>query len=271
MPTQTIELAGIHIYPIKSMRGVRLDECGLERGRLVGDREWMLLDAAGRFMHQRDYPRMTRIEVTLAAHGITVRARDLPELEIRRTADGALDASAIVHVPLWRRWAPVVPVSRDGDAWFTAALGVPCRLMAFAPLAEALQVPAYERASSLQDATPFHLTTEESLADLNRRLPSPIPMNRFRPNLVVRGAGPYAEDAWRTLDVGGTTLRWIKPCTRCVTTMTDQETGERARREPLYTLATYRRAGPEVVFGQYLVADSCGDQLQVGSRVTVLQ
>jgi hypothetical protein len=95
-------------------------------------------------------------------------------------------------------------------------------------------------------------------------------MNRFRPNLVVRGAPPYAEDGWRTISIGRTLLRWIKPCTRCVATTTDQETGVRASREPLYTLARYRRMGGEVVFGHYLVADAWGERLRVGDRVTVV-
>jgi uncharacterized protein YcbX len=136
--------------------------------------------------------------------------------------------------------------------------------------AAALNVPPYEVNSSLQTQS-FHLTTEESLADLNARMAAPIPMNRFRPNVVVRGAAPYAEDRWRTISIGDTVLRWIKPCTRCVATTTDQETGERASREPLYTLARYRRLGSEVAFGHYLVADVWGDRLRVGDGVTVVE
>ena len=143
--------------------------------------------------------------------------------------------------------------------------------MAFVPDAPALNVPSYETHSSLQDATPFHLTTEESLADLNARMAAPIPMNRFRPNLVIRGAAPYAEDRWKQIAVGTEMmLRWIKPCTRCVATTTDQETGERGSRDPLLTLARYRRVGSEVLFGHYLVADTWGSHLRVGDRVSVL-
>jgi len=266
----TVELTGIYIYPVKSLRGVRLEDAPLENGRLVGDRNWLLIDSAGRFMHMRDYPQMARVEATITERGIQVRTNGLPSIEIARPAFAASQLDQVTHVRLWRRSAPVVPCGPEADAWFTRALGVRCRLMAFVPDAAALNVPPYEVHSRLQDATPFHLTAEESLADLNARMATPIPMNRFRPNLVVRGAVPYAEDGWRTISMGDTTLRWIKPCTRCVATTTDQETGERASREPLFTLARYRRIGVEVAFGHYFVADTWGDRLRVGDRVTVI-
>ena len=264
-----LELTGIYIYPVKSLRGVSVSEAKLEHGRVVGDRDWLLVDARGDFMHMRDYPQMARISAAITAAGIEVQMDGMPRLDIRRPTFDA--GTRVEHVPLWRRSAAVTRVARDADDWFSRALGVECRLMAFVPHASGLNVPSYETNSSLQDATPFHLTTEESLADLNARMAAPIPMNRFRPNLVVRGGAPYAEDQWRTLTVGDTTLRWIKPCTRCVATTTDHETGERPSREPLYTLARYRRWGNEVIFGHYLVADSWGVRLRVGDRGRVIE
>jgi MOSC domain-containing protein len=249
---------------------VRLEKAALANGRVVGDRNWLLVDSAGRFMHMRDYPQMARIEAAITDRGIAVGAGGMPSLDIDRPIYSDATPDHITHVRLWRRSAPVIPVGDEADAWFTRVIGVRCRLMAFVPEATALNVPPYEAHSSLQDATPFHLTAEESLADLNARMAVPIPMNRFRPNMVVRGAAPYAEDGWRTIAIGETTLRWIKPCTRCVATTTDQQTGERSSREPLSTLARYRRFGAEVVFGHYLVADTWGDRLRVGDLVTVL-
>ena len=265
-----IELTGIYIYPVKSLRGVRLEDAPLENGRLVGDRNWLLVDSFGRFMHQRDYAQMTRVEARITPGGIVVRTDGLSALEIERPDFSRISTDTITHVRLWRRSAPVIAVGREADAWFTRALGVPCRLMAFVPGAAALNVPSYEIRSSLQDATPFHLTAEESLADLNARMAAPIPMNRFRPNLVVRGAPAYAEDAWKRIAIGENVFRWIKPCTRCVMTMTDQETGVRDRRDPLYTLSTYRRLGSEVAFGHYLVADRWSGVLRVGDELTTV-
>jgi len=271
MTTTSIHLTGIFIYPVKSLRGVRLEEAPLINGRLVGDRTWLLVNKFGRFMHMRDYPQMARVEATITARGLTVRTDTMPSLEIESVHGSHGEPSDVTHVRLWRRSAPVVAVGGGADEWFTRALGVTCRLMAFVPEAPARDVPPYEVQSSLQDATPFHLTTEESLADLNARMAAPIPMNRFRPNLVVRGAAPYAEDRWKAIAIGDTVLRWIKPCTRCVATTTDQETGKRTSPEPLFTLAQYRRVGPAVVFGHYLVADACGERLRVGDAVTVVE
>lgn len=265
-----MELTGIYIYPVKSLRGVRLEQTSLENGRLPGDRLWILVNAEGRFMHQRDYPQMARVDATITTYGISVSTAGLSSLAITRPEPARWRGHGLTHVQLWRRSAPVVHVSREADEWFSEALGLPCHLMAFVPDAPALHVPDYEIHSSLQDATPFHLTTEDSLADLNRRLPSPIPMNRFRPNIVVRGAVPYAEDAWKRIAIGDHVFRWIKPCTRCAMTMTDQESGARDRREPLFTLSRYRRLGSEVAFGHYLVADEWGGTLRVGDPVSVL-
>jgi MOSC domain-containing protein len=264
-----LQLSRLFVYPVKSLRGVGLEEARLENGRLVGDRNWLLVDARGAFMHMRDYPRMARISADLSSRGIRVRVDDMPALEIDLPA---IDTNTPIElVPLWRRTSPVTPAGEDAHEWFSRALGVECRLMAFVPDATAFNVPFYEVHSSLQDATPFHLTTEESLADLNARMAIPIPMHRFRPNIVVRGAEPYAEDQWTVLTIGETTLRWIKPCTRCVATTTDHETGERASREPLYTLARYHRQGNHVTFGHYLVAETWGDRLRVGDRVSVIE
>jgi uncharacterized protein YcbX len=270
MSPPAIELSGIYIYPVKSLRGIGLEHARTVDGRLAGDREWLLIDRHGRFMHQRDYPQMTRIATAVAADGITVSMDGLPPLEVRRHASSPIDIHSVVHVRLWRRRAAVASVGEDADSWFTRALGVRCRLMAFVPDVPALDLPSYETNSSLQDATPFHLTSESSLADLNARMTTPIPMNRFRPNVVVRGSDPYAEDGWKRIAVGDMVLEWIKPCTRCVATTTDQHTGARASQEPLRTLARYRRVGNEVSFGHYLVASTWGDAISIGDSVTEL-
>jgi uncharacterized protein YcbX len=120
---------------------------------------------------------------------------------------------------------------------------------------------------SFADGFPFLLISEESLADLNRRLAYPLPMNRFRPNLVVAGGEPYAEDGWSRMEIGNLRLQVVKPCGRCLVTTTDQDTGERGK-EPLRTLATYRKVGSEVMFGQNVVHENIG-RLRVGDSVTL--
>lgn len=263
-------LSELVIYPVKSLRGVTLERGEVVGGRLAGDRVWILVDAQGRFMHQRDYPAMAMLEVQLGEGEVIIGAAGRQCLVLAAPSPVELAAQPIRHVRLWRRAAAVVPAGQEADEWFSDALGLACQLMVFAAGAEGLDVRPDERGASLHDATPFHLTSESSLADLNRRSSAAVPMNRFRPNVVVDGARPYAEDCWRLIRIGSVTLRWVRPCTRCVVTTTDQQTGARGGPEPLRTLSTYRRDGREVVFGHYLVADAQNATLRRGDAVNVL-
>ena len=118
-------------------------------------------------------------------------------------------------------------------------------------------------------AYPLLLASESSLADLNRRLPAPLPMNRFRPNLVVRGAPAWAEDGWKRIRIGAVELALVKPCPRCAIPSVDQETGRRTGVEPLRTLAEFRRGEEGALFGMNLVHLDRGE-LEVGMPVEVL-
>jgi uncharacterized protein len=266
----SIVVSGLFIYPVKSLRGVAVDAIRLTDGRLAGDREYLVLNRDGEFMDMRHYPQMARVEATITADGLRLRSEGFRDLDVRAPATAEADRD-VTHVLLFRRSVALRATSAAADRWLSEVLDVPCRLMAFAPDVPALNVPFYEVHSSLQDATPFHLTSEESLSDLNARARTSLPMNRFRANLVVRGARPYAEDGWRAVAIGDTVLRWIKPCTRCVATTTDHVTGERTSREPLATLATYRRQGLSVVFGHYLMAERWGDEMRVGDPVRIVE
>jgi uncharacterized protein YcbX len=270
-PTQgSIVVSGLFIYPVKSLRGIAVDSVPLTDGRLAGDREYLVVNREGQFMDQRRYPKMARIEVTITADGLRLGSKGFPDLRVGPPAPAGPEPD-VSHVLLFRRSAPLRATSAEADRWLSAVLGVPCRLLAFVPDAPAKTAPFYEVHSSLHDATPFHLTSEESLADLNARAGTSLPMNRFRPNVVVRGSRAYAEDSWRTIAVGDTVLRWIKACTRCVATTTDQATGERRSGEPLRTLARYRRSGPSVVFGHYLMAARWGAEIRVGDRLRIIE
>ena len=264
MLVEQIRVGRAFIYPIKSMRGIPVQLLTINNGRVVGDRMWVVVDANGRFMHQRDYPQMATLGVRATPEGIVLQKPGLPPLFLELKP---IVQSAVEHVRLWRRGAPVIHVAPSADAWLSVALGVACRLMQFAEGEEGLDVPDYERDASLQDATAFHITSEDSLNDLNRRIGQPIPMIRFRPNLTIVGAKPYSEDAWTTVRIETHTLRRIRACTRCAITMTDHETGARPDAEPLRTLATYRREGRYAVFGHYLTCDSRSGLMRVGDEI----
>ena len=266
----SIVVSALFIYPVKSLRGVAVDAAALHQGRLVGDREYLVVDGDGRFMDQRRYPKMARVEALITSRGLRLRSDGFPDLDVRSPLATGVELR-VTHVPIFRRSASVTATSAEADQWLSAVLEMPCRLMAFAPTAPALNVPFYEVHSSLQDATPFHLTSEESLADLNARAQTSLPMIRFRPNVVVRGARAYAEDSWKAVAIGDTVLRWVKPCTRCVVTTTDHMTGERTSREPLLALSKYRRHGSEVVFGHYLMPERCGADMRVGDPLRIIE
>jgi uncharacterized protein len=265
-----IVVSGLFIYPVKSLRGVAVQAAALTDGRLAGDREYMLVHRDGHFMDQRRYPRMTRVEATITPTGLRLRSEGFPDLDVQSPVTNGAEQS-VTRVPLFRRSAAVTPTSVEADRWLSDVLEVPCALMAFVPRAHPSNMPFYEVHSSLHDATPFHLTSEESLADLNARAQTSLPMNRFRPNVVVRGASAYAEDSWMTVAIGATVLRWIKACTRCVATTTDQLTGERKGPEPLASLSRYRRVGSTVVFGHYLMPEHWGSEMRIGDTVRIIE
>jgi len=180
---------------------------------------------------------------------------------------------ADVTVTVWAGETRGRPVSAGADRWVSAFLGIECRVVYMPDDVVRPVRPDYasdgER-TSFTDGFPFLLISEASLDDLNQRLAAPVPMNRFRPSLVVAGAEPFAEDRWRRIRIGPVGFRVAKPCPRCVMTTVDQALGRSPSTEPLRTLATFRRnADGQVDFGQNLLHAGTG-RLEVGMPVELL-
>jgi uncharacterized protein YcbX len=264
-----ITIAALYRYPIKSCRGTSLTEAVLDARGIVGDRRLMLVDQEGEFLTQRELPRMALIVPLLEGDDLVVRAPGLPDLQLRPANDGPR-----VEVTVWKDLCAAVDQGDDAAQWFRAFLDVPCRLVRLADDHVRRVDPGYARRpgdqTAFTDGYPLLLASEASLEDLNRRMLAALPMNRFRPSLVVRGCAPYAEDAWRTIRAGTMDLDVVKPCVRCVITTTDQDSAEFGL-EPLRTLATYRK-GPDggVWFGQNLIHHRPGT-LRVGDLVEILE
>lgn len=258
-------LSDLYVYPIKSCGGIAVDEWEVDERGLRLDRRWMLVDDAGTFLSQREIPRMALIRVRIESGGLVVDAPGMTSLDLPfDPPDG--------EPVLARVWDDLVEGQTvDDDHWFSDFLEVGCRLV-YLPDESVRQVdPAYAEPGDrvgLADGFPFLLTSEASLADLNARLEQPLPMNRFRPNLVVRGCEPFAEDGWRGVRIAQVTFRVVKPCARCTITTVDQESATKGK-EPLRTLARFRRAGNKVLFGQNLIHDKTGT-LRVGDPVEIL-
>jgi uncharacterized protein len=263
-----IYLSQLRVYPLKSAGGIALKASEVDGRGLRHDRRWMLVDESGSFMSQRRSPRMALIGVRLGPDHLVVDAPDMPSLEVPlRPPDGKLLLARV-----WNDLVEVSAVDDDADRWFGEFLGVRSKLVYLPDESIRPVDPAYGRTADrvgLADGFPFLLVSEASLTHLNARLERPVPMNRFRPNLVVRGCEPFAEDDWRLVRIGSITLRVVKPCARCAITTVDQETAATGE-EPLRTLARFRRAGKEVLFGQNLIHDETGT-LRIGDPVEVLQ
>jgi hypothetical protein len=266
-----VRLASIHIYPMKAARAVDLEEACVEPWGLAGDRRWLLVDGNGRFISQREEPSLARVVVEPGAGSISVSADGVPGPAIfPPPADAPL-----LKVTVWSSTLLAAEAGPAADAWFSAYLGGPVRLVYLDDPTRRPVDPQYGRDGdvvSFADGYPLLLTSAGSLGELDDWLvadgETPVPMTRFRPSVVVAGAPPWAEDGWLRIRIGAVPFRVAKPCGRCVVTTTDQITGERGR-QPLKMLGRRRRFGKGLVFGQNLIPDS-GGVIRIGDPVEIL-
>jgi hypothetical protein len=267
----TARIASLHVYPVKSCRGIELQRARVTATGLEWDRRWMIVDAEGRFVTQRENPRLAAISTAIGA-SLRLAADGLPALVVN-PAHGGVERP----VRVWGDTVTGIDAGVEASDWLLAALGAPLGLVRIAEPHLREADPAFAGPGphpvTFADGYPVLMISRESLADLNRRLPSPLPMNRFRPNVVIEGVPPYAEDAMAEFRFGRVAFRGVKQCTRCSITTTDQESCVRdASQEPLRTLRTYRydKALKGVVFGQNcLVAGGAGEMLAVGAELTI--
>jgi len=264
-----MRIDSLHIYPLKSARGVRVPRVELDRFGPRLDRRWMLVDGKGDFISQRSHPRMALLSVSPSDGGIRVEAEGLGALELPFREEGSGEASWL-EVRVWEASASAQVVAGDASGWFSEFLGEPARLLFLPRDRERRSSGMYAppRPISFADGYPLLLISRGSLDELNRRLEVPVGMERFRPNVVVAGCGPHAEDRWREVRMGGLHFTGVKPCPRCVVTTVDPRTAARSP-EPLRTLAGYRSSDGYVWFGQNLFHAGPG-VLNEGDAVEVL-
>lgn len=274
-----MQVSSLHIHPVKSCRGIAVLEMNLDGIGPVDDRRMLIVDANGRFLTQREHPEMAQIRVRNNADHwtLSVEHHHLPPVEVpKRAPVGAVAREVVV-------WRDTVLAEDCGDeiaALLTSFFGNPVRLVRagrdYKRVIPDKRTPdaLKERGELLVafgDAFPFLITSIASITDLNTRLEVPVPMDRFRPNIVVTGCGPYEEDTWTRILIGGVEFHAAGPCERCAIITTDQHTGERAK-EPLATLATYRRTpNGTVMFGQNFIHAADTGTIRVGDAVTILE
>lgn len=272
-----MQVSQINIYPIKSTRGISLEQVQVTRRGFSGDRRWMLIDTSNRFITAREFPRLTLVRSAFENDLLRLRAPEHPE----RTNPGELKLSLVASGSVSRQveiWGQQVHLSDAGDAaaeWFSCYLEIPCRVVHLADDQHRPVDPNYARAGdevSLADGFPVLLISEASLTDLNARLEQPVTMQRFRPNLVISAEEAFIEDCWKQLRIGEVEFESAKACPRCIFTTIDPDTAElHSHQEPLRTLGSYRRDSKGGVnFGQNLIPRSLGT-IHLGDSVQVLQ
>ncbi|AWZ05373.1 MULTISPECIES: MOSC N-terminal beta barrel domain-containing protein [unclassified Streptomyces] len=271
-----LHVRALHVHPVKSVAGTAPHEVAVEPWGLAGDRRWAVVDGEGAVITQRQQPRLALASARpLGGGGIALSAPGMADLTVEVPEPGPLEP-----VVLFGKKVETVAAASAAADWFTAYLGVPARLAHLDDPAGRRPVdPAYAlpgETVSLADGYPLLLTTLASLDALNELISQgdhpdegPLPMNRFRPNVVVSGAEAWAEDGWLRIAIGDAVFRGVRECGRCVVTTTDQVTAARGK-EPLKTLARHRRIGKSLAFGRLLVPLRLGT-VRVGDEVRVLE
>ena len=259
-------LPALYRYPVKSTRGQRLDASPVSPLGLPFDRMWMVADPAGRFVTGREYPGLVLIDAVPSALGLTLSAPGRTPLFVPSSA-----FTEPCQTSVWGDRFAAWEGSAEAADWISAYIGARLKLL-WTGAETARRVKVDDSVPlSFADGYPLLIIGQASLDDLSARVGRPLAMERFRPNLVVSGAAPFAEDGWKRIRIGTATFRIAKPCERCVFTTVDPETGRKALdQEPLRTLAKYRKTPDGVIFGQNVIAEG-STGLQCGMRVDVLE
>jgi len=256
-------ITGLFVYPVKSFGGIALSESAVEKRGLKHDRRWMLVDEDGLFMTQRTDTRLALFRTAIEIGELRITSHTGEERCVPFEARGKKRV-----VRIWKDTCEGVQVCEELDAWLSGQLGTRCSLIYMPDEMIRSTNPEFTIPGDMvgfADGYPVLVVGESSLAELNSKLDAPLPMNRFRANITVKGWEPHEEDGWRKLRVGNLTLRAAKQCARCSVPATDQETGE-VGVEPLRALAKYRLKDQKIYFGAYYVPEQCGT-LRVGDTI----
>jgi uncharacterized protein YcbX len=267
-----MRVASLWKYPVKGLQGIPVDRSAVERVGLKGDRRWMIVDRNNVFVTARVHPALLQVTVRELAGSIEVEHERLGAAQLMTSECGP----AKTMVSIWRdRVKAAMLISNAANDLISELIGQPLRFVWQSSTRSRQIDPNFSRSreyTSLSDGFPILIAGQASLDDLNGRLAAPIPMERFRPNIVVEGFPPWGEDTWRTVQVGKVKLRVVKPCSRCVITTLDHLTGQKLfGNEPLETLGTFHRdQSGKIIFGQNAIVERTGN-IGIGDDVTLLE
>lgn len=265
-----MKLTAINLYPVKSLAGISLKEATAEKRGLEYDRRWMLTDAGGMFLSQRELPEMALLQPSIENGHLLIRHLGKPLVPLSIPLDPASYGEPR-RVTIWDDTCAAVHVSEDADAWFCEALNATCHLVympdnSVRPISPEYALPG--DMVSFADGYPFLIIGEPSMAFLNSKLETPLSIRRFRPNFVFSGNAAHEEDEWKSFSIGSVRFRGTKPCARCQIPTIDPETSIQGK-EPSATLAKYRRFGHKINFGMNVCLDGAPGVVRVGEEVVV--
>lgn len=265
-----IHVAALYIYPIKSLGGIELKSSAITPRGLAHDRRWMLVDEKNEFLTQRVYPQMALLKTAIDQEDILIYHSDDPSDLIKVPLQPTQKETIIVKV--WDDYCEAQYADNEVNEWFSKKLGLACKAV-FMPDSSKRKLDGVyalsdEDITGFADGYPLLFISQASLNDLNSRLSEPVPMDRFRPNIVLEGTEAYAEDGMKEFTINRTSFYGVKLCGRCIVTTTNQHTGERGK-EPLRTLATYRTINNKVCFGQNVISSGSG-KIAVGDTIELV-
>lgn len=272
----------LYVYPIKSCQGIKLQQAEVTAKGFLWDRELMVVSRKGKFLTQRQFPQLAKAQITLEGDLISLSTEDssLETITFNPNFNGAE-----IAVEIWRDNTVAIDQGDEVAAWFHRLLELDdnkeCRLVRQSATRKVRHKLSFteENPVSFADGYPFLLTATASLAELNRRIAETyeetapiIPMNHFRPNIVVETTKPFEEDYWKVIQLGKIKFDVVKPCSRCIITTIDQKTGTKnPLKEPLRTLGSFRQFGEQgVMFGENMVPYNEGT-LKVGEKLEILE
>ncbi|MCB9306152.1 MAG: MOSC domain-containing protein [Lewinellaceae bacterium] len=265
-------LSQINIFPVKSLGGISLPSAQVARRGLQYDRRWMLVDPDGRFVSQRELPEMALLTTSLSEGHLVVSRKNDPLDNVRIPLQPDVDSMMPLRVGIWSDRCGARLHESDINNWFSDRLKSPLRLVHMPETTRRRADGRYAPSGqfvSFADGYPFLLIGQASLDDLNNRLATPLPMDRFRPNFVFTGGHAFEEDGWGDFFIGDIPFRCVKPCARCIIPTIDQQTAQRAA-EPLKTFATFRKRNNKILFGQNVIWTGEGDgRVHVGTNIKV--
>lgn len=243
-----LSIHSLHVYPIKSCRGIELQSAELVETGIKYDRHWMLVDENGDFLSQRQYPLMAGISCEFSGSNLLLNAKKQDPLEIPMQQSPA----GFKQVNIWNDSCNAALVSQQASNWFSALIGVSCELV-YLPETEKRQVDlryaAPNQIVGFADGFPLLVVSLASIDLLNQKLEQKVTIDRFRPNIVIEGCPAHAEDEWSRIVIGDIEIQLVKACSRCVIPSIDQRSSEK-HPTILKTLASYRRTDNKILFGQ---------------------